>query len=296
MHRMRRHWIVAAVFASCTVGTTPAAATVPVVATIFPLADIVRQIGGEDVEVVTLLPAGASPHTFEPTPSQIRDVARARVFVRVGGGLDNWAAKLLDAHGGHVTVVTLTDGQKLLGNSDGRGGEARGLDPHVWLDPVLVRDHAVGVIVDALSQAAPERRAEFEARGAQFRDALTQLDAEIRATLSPLPHKSYVAFHSAWRYFGRRYGLDEVAVVEPFPGKEPSAQEIAAVVQKARAAHARMVLIEPQFNPQIAEQVAHEFGGRTVVVDPLGGPDVPGRNHYIDLMRYNLQTFAEALQ
>jgi zinc transport system substrate-binding protein len=267
-----------------------ASARVRVVATIFPIADVVQQIGEEDVEVVTLLPAGANPHSFEPSPTQIRALAQARVFVAVGAGLDGWAAKLLAAGSEALITVTLADGMPLLGGTEGHGA-----DPHVWLDPVLVRDYAVEKIAGALQQAAPERQADFQRRADQFRSRLTQLDAEIRTTLAPLPHKQYIAFHSAWRYFGKRYGLDELAVIEPFPGKEPSAQEIAAIVQKARAAGVRFLFIEPQFSPRIGEQIAREFGGTAVLVDPMGGPSVPGRSHYIDLLRYNLQVFAKAL-
>jgi zinc transport system substrate-binding protein len=297
MTRMFSRWIVAVTCLWGAACAAPVAAAVRVVATIFPLADMVRQIGQNDVEVVTLLPAGASPHTFEPTPAQIREIASADVCVRVGG-LDAWTAKLLAARGtasgGAMPVVTLTDGLKLLTSADLHG--ARGLDPHVWLDPILVRDHAVRLIVDGLSQAAPERRAAFESGAAAYRAALTGLDIEIRATLAPLANRNYVAFHSAWRYFGLQYGLNEVAVVEAFPGKEPSAQEIAGVVRQARAAHARALLIEPQFDPRLAQQIAREFDGVTLVVDPIGGADVPGRNRYIDLMRFNARAFAEGLR
>ena len=273
-----------------------AGASVPVVASIFPLADMVRQVGGEEVDVATLLPPGASPHTFEPTPLQMRAVAGARVFVQIGAGLDTWATKLLSAGRGDLRLVTVTDGVQLLGSVEGPADPAHRLDPHVWLDPVVVRDHVVPLIVDALAAVAPDRRAVFEAQAAQFHDRLTRLDSDIRTTLAPLPNKRYIAFHSAWRYFGLRYGLEEVAVVEAFPGKEPSAQEIAAVVKKARAAQVRAILVEPQFPPRIAEQIAHEFGGHTALVDPIGGPQLPGRSQYIDVMRYNLRVFAAALQ
>ncbi len=258
---------------------------VAVVATIFPIADIVRQVGGDAVEVVTLLPAGASPHTFEPSPAQIRAVAHARIFVRIGAGLDDWAAKLLAAQGKGLTIVTLSDGLPLLNG-----------DPHIWLDPVLMRDHAVPMIVHALSQADPDRRDAFEHAAAELQSALTRLDAEIRQALAPVANKNYVAFHSAWRYFGQRYGLHAAAVIEPFPGKEPSAREIAAVVEAARTAHVHAILIEPQFNPQVAQQAARELGGQMLAVDPIGGPDIPERNSYINLMRYNLHMLVRALQ
>lgn len=277
---------------------TPAAASVRVVATIFPLADIVRQIGGDDVEVVTLLPPNASPHTFEPTPAQMREVAQAQLFVRVGAGLDTWTERLLAAGSPTLVTLTVTDGLPLLDaapeHTHGRAGQTG--DPHVWLDPLLVRDHIVPMIVDGLSRAEPAQRAAFAAGAGAFRAALTQLDAEIQAALAALPNRNFIAFHAAWRYFGTRYGLRELAVVEGFPGKEPSAREIAAVVDRARAARVRAVLVEPQLSPRVAEQIAREFGGTTQLVDPIGAADLKGRDHYIALMRYNLRAFTEALQ
>jgi zinc transport system substrate-binding protein len=296
MQRMRCRRIVGAALVSALSWSAPAAASVSVVATIFPLADIVQQIGGADVQVVTLLPPGASPHTFEPTPAQMREIARAQVCVCVGAGLDNWTTSLLAAGGADIRVVTISDGLQQLGSTEMHGPPGQGLDPHVWLDPVLVRDHVVPMIADALAQVAADQRAAFATNAARFRDALSDLDTDIRHTLAPLSGTSYVAFHSAWRYFSRRYGLHEVAVVEPFPGKEPSAQEITAVVKAARAAHARALLVEPQFSARIAEQIAREFGGHTLLVDPIGAADLPGRNHYLDLMRYNLRAFAAGLQ
>lgn len=293
MRRMHRVWRVAGFCLWIVMGAAHADAKVKVIATIFPLSDIVHQIGAQHVEVATLLPPGANPHTFEPTPAQIREVAGARVIVCIGAGLDTWATKLLAARSEPVIVVTVTDGLQLLGGEHAH--DARGGDPHVWVDPILMRDHAVPAIAAALSQVDPEDATAFTAGARAFQAALTQLNEDIRTALTPLPHRDYIAFHSAWRYFGERYDLHEVGVVEAFPGKEPSAREIAAVVERARATHVRALLIEPQFNPRMAQQIAAEFGGRTLLVDALGGPDVAGRNHYIALMRYNVRAFVEAL-
>jgi zinc transport system substrate-binding protein len=293
MRGMRGAWSSVTLCVWLSVWAATADAGIKVVATIFPLTDMVRQIGADAVEAATLLPSGANPHTFEPTPAQVRAVAGARIFVCIGAGLDTWAMKLLAARSGPLTVVTITDGLQLLGADHAH--DAHGGDPHVWVDPVLVRDHAVPAITAALSQADPAHRAAFAAAAATFQSALTQLDRDIRTTLTPLPNHNYVAFHSAWRYFAERYDLHEIGVVEPFPGKEPSAREIAAVVERARAAHILALLVEPQYNARTARQIAAEFGGHTVLVDAIGGPDVAGRNHYIDLMRYNLRAFVEAL-
>jgi zinc transport system substrate-binding protein len=294
MGEMSWRWLIIATWVGVAALMHPAAAVVRVVATIFPAADMVRQVGGDAVDVVALLPAGASPHTFEPTPAQIRAVAEAAVFVEVGAGLDAWAARLRAAHAGPMIVITLAAGVPLLGATE-KAGASHGGDPHIWLDPVLVRDHLVPAIANGLSEADPGHAAAFRAAAGEFEAALTQLDAEIRTTLAPAANRSFVAFHPAWQYFAQRYGLHEVATVESFPGKEASAQEIAAIVQRARAAHVQALLIEPQFSPRLAEQVAHEIGAQLVTVDPLGGPHLPDREHYLDLMRYNLRAFAKAL-
>src|SRR5579862_2233781 len=180
--------------------STRAEARVRVVATIFPIADLVHQIGNDAVEVVTLLPPGASPHTFEPTPAQMRQVAEAQVFVRVGAGLDTWTEKLLAARSPGLTVLTLSDGVPLLPlaatHAEGSGSDHGG-DPHIWLDPLLVRDHLVPAIQGALAATAPQQRQVFDSGAVGLRDALTRLDADIRATLGPLSHRTYVGFHSA---------------------------------------------------------------------------------------------------
>src|SRR5262249_15291237 len=145
-----------------------AEAALRVVATIYPIADIVQQIGNGAVEVETLLPPGASPHTFEPTPAQMRSVADARLLVRVGAGLDDWTEKLLAARNPALAVLTLTEGVQLLGLTDEHAG-GRGGDPHIWLDPVLVRDRVVPAISNGLTEAAPDRREQFAAGAAKLR-------------------------------------------------------------------------------------------------------------------------------
>jgi ABC-type Zn uptake system ZnuABC Zn-binding protein ZnuA len=274
----------------------PAAmATVKVVATIYPLADLASQIGGSQITVSTLLPAGANPHTFEPTPAQMQAVAAAGLLVRVGAGLDDWAVKLLDAGGGKIPVVTITAGVELMPMTE-HATAAHGGDPHVWLDPLLMRDQVVPALLASLLAAAPAGRDVFEENARQTSARLTDLDHELQGLLAPVRDHAFVAFHSAWRYFARRYALHEVGTVEPFPGKESSAREMAALIQLARAAGLRSVFIEPAFDPRVAEQIAREIGGRTYLVDPLGAPGLAGRDSYGSLMRYNARVFAEALQ
>jgi zinc transport system substrate-binding protein len=279
---------------SCAVSLllAPAAlAASQVVATVFPLADVVRQIGGEAVDVHTLLPAGANPHTFEPTPAQLQTIASARLIVRVGAGLDDWITRLLVTANASAPVVAITDGLTLLGPSDSSHG-----DPHMWLDPLLVRDAIVPALSAKLGGIDPDHATHFAAAAARFGEALTELDREIETRLRPLPQRAFIALHPAWRYFARRYGLEEVAAIEESPGKEPSAQSIARVIEQGRARHVRAVLTEPQMNDRMAQVIAREIGAKVFLVDPLGGPRTAGRDSYLALMRYNAGVFAQALR
>lgn len=267
-----------------------------VVATIFPVADIVRQIGGDAVDVVTLLPAGASPHTFEPTPAQMRDLAAAALVVRVGAKLDDWALKLLAAASVPPAIVTITDGVELLHDVEADAHEGHGADPHVWLDPVLVRDQVVPRLLEALKLLLPGSEEALNHASERLRSELTRLDADVAKTLAHLDNPKFVSFHSAWRYFARRYGLEQVAVVEEFPGKEPSARAMAVLIESARRSHARALIVEPQFSARLGEQIAKELTGKVAMADPLGSPDIAGRASYLDLMRFNAKAFAEALR
>jgi zinc transport system substrate-binding protein len=265
-------------------------------ATIFPLADMASRIGGESVEVKVLLPAGADPHTFEPRPSQIAAISRARVFIKVGAGLDFWVDKFVAAasRGGLVVVDSSAEmeipGEELQGVA---ADEVRG-NPHFWLDPISAMK-IVDKITQAMAQADPPRAQTYRVNALEYKGQLMALDAEIRAAVSGFKRKEFVAFHSAWVLFARRYGLIQAAVIEPFPGKEPSPRYLAGVVKEARRIGARAIFAEPQLNPKAARVIAKEAGMKILYLDPIGGPGIKGRSSYLELMRHNLSVFKEAL-
>ncbi|HVM94900.1 MAG TPA: metal ABC transporter substrate-binding protein [Candidatus Acidoferrales bacterium] len=294
MRRMRTSSALAAL-ALCLLASA-ASATLQVVATIHPLADLLSQLGGAEVSVTTLLPAGANPHSYEPAPTQMLALSQSALLVRIGAGLDNWANKLLDAGAGQVAVVTVTDGMKLAALDDAEEAAEHGGDPHVWLDPILMRDNVLPAILGGLSAVAPAKRDLFEENARRVASKLTALDSDLQRILAPVKGRSFVAFHSAWGYFSRRYELHEVGSLEPFPGKEVSARQIMALIDASRMASTHAVLVEPSFSPRVAEQIAREIGGQTYVVDPLGVTGLAGRDAYDDLMHYNARTFREALQ
>lgn len=261
-----------------------------VVASVFPVADLVRGVGGIDVEVRTLLGRGASPATFDVTPRTLREVEGARVIFAVGGGLDAWALRLTDV-APDARTVTLLDGIPL--EDDGHG-EGTG-NPHLWLDPVRTRDLLLPRIADALVEAIPHARSRIRQREGALADTLTALDAEIRRDLAGLPHRAFVASHPAWTYFAERYDLVQVGVVHEHPGQEPSPQALARIIRRARELRVPVVFSEPQIPDVGARALGGELGVPVLALDPIGGSGVGGRNSYVALLRYNTRQLVRGL-
>lgn len=264
-----------------------------VVTSVHPIASIVRELGRDRVRVDYLVPPGATPHAFEPLPGDVVRLARARLFVRVGGGFDDWAATLTAAAPNRLETLVVMD-LDAIDPITGRGAGGRS-DPHAWLDPLRVRDAIAPALSRRLAALDPDGRQRYAELERDFAGRLTALDREIRELLTAGEGRGYVAFHNAWRYFAQRYGLVELGVVQEFGGEEPTPGELVALVRAARAASVPAILVEPQLDPRIARTLAAEFGGGTVTVDPLGDPTDPGRDGYEDLMRYNARAFARAL-
>ncbi len=260
-----------------------------VTASIAPLADFARQVGGDHVQVITLVPPGASPHTLELTPSQVEQVARARLLVLNGVGLEYWADKLVQSAGNpNLVVVDTSQGIQILGgDADEPGG-----NPHIWLDPanaVVQVEH----IRDALIQADPAHADDYQASAESYIDELRTLDQEIAGEVATWSDWQFIAFHPAWVYFARRYGLEQAAVIQRSPGREPSPVEVAHIIETARRIGARAIFAEPQFSPKVAQTIAEESGTQVLFLDPLGTSlDDPS---YVNVMLYNVAQMAKAL-
>lgn len=264
-----------------------------VVTTIFPLADIAGRLGGERVAATALLPAGASPHTFEPTTEQAKSISRAQLLCYIGGGLDDWAAEAATAGSGSLAVLNLVEAALQRGWKP-QPEESGKLNPHLWLDPLIVRDYLCPAIAGAMSEADPRNAAYYRSNLAAYQEELTALDGEIRSSLEGLPEKSFISVHAAWHYFAARYGLNQAAAVAEFPGQEPSAAWIARLVDLCRSHGVRVVAAEPQLSAAAAEMIAREIEGRVVLLDPLGSEGLPERDSYLDLMRYNTAVLKDA--
>ena len=263
----------------------PSTDKVKVVVTIPPLADFVRQVGGERVQVATLLAPGASPHTFEPTPSQAKAASEAELVVRIGLDVDHWLEGLLPQDAPLITAAKVS-GIKLISENEPH----HSANPHIWLDPIYARLLS-SAIADSLTSLDPRARPVYQANCDRYLEELDSLNARIEKEVISFASKKYVSFHPAWTYFARRYGLENAAVIVSSPGKEPAPKEIEEIVEAIGEADVKAVFAEPQLSPKAAQVIAREAGVKVLFLDPLGREG----ETYIELMDRNLKVMKQAM-
>jgi len=299
--------VVLALAAGCGTGPTgapgasaapsPAADALVVVATTTVFADLVRQAGGTLVRVTSLVPAGGDPHTYAPTPSDVRSIAGADLVVMNGLGVDDWLKPLLaEAKRPASALVELGPDEPGVTYLAGSGGTGS-VNPHLWLN-VVYAELYVKRIVAALQAAAPGKQAVLKASGDAYLARLAALDGAIRAQIATLPaaNRKLVSYHDAFPYFAAAYGLTIVGTVVPAPGQDPSAGQVVALIDTIRASRVKAIFSEAQFNPKVEQQLAAE-AGVTVVSnlynDALGAPPV---DTYEGMMRWDADRVVEALR
>jgi len=218
----------------------------------------------------------------------------------VGAGLEFWAEKLITATADETLVVIRAAQGVSLIQMDGRShehdhGHLPEGNPHVWLDPAVAKSLAQR-IAEALMLLDRKHAREYRDRLSAYEQRLDTLDRTIRQTVESFRITEYVAFHPAWSYFARRYGLVEVGVIQESPGREPTPKHFQEIIQAIEQYEIKAVFAEPQLNPVAAAVIASEADVEVLILDPLGGPDLPGRDCYIGLMEHNLKVMKEAMQ
>ena len=267
------------------------------VATISILADFVRAVAGDRLEVVSIVHVGGDPHTYEPVPSDARRIADADFVVRNGLGLERWLDRLV-ATGARARVVTATEGLTAVLQRDGayRGHP----DPHLWMDPLHAATY-VRNIEAALAERYPQHATEFAERAERYVERLAALDREIAGELAGIgkERRKLVTTHDAFRYFGRRYEVSVVATIWGISTeREPSAREIRAIVDGIRRHDVRAVFVETTVNPALMMRIAEETGihvGAPLYGDSVGPPG-SGADTYLGMMRANASAVAEGLR
>ena len=277
-----------------------------VVASIWPLADLTRQIVGEAAEVECLVPAGRSPHGYEPTVNNAEAVAKAKLIVTVGLHFDDWAERAARASGrDEPPLLVFADAVGVEGEEAEQEHEDEhehehehehgAVNPHLWLDPVLARQF-VGQLGQRLAELLPDAREEIERNAASLTAELAALDGDYREALSPHAGGKIVTFHNAFDRLAERYGLVVAATLKPMEGPgDATRQRLEEAIEVIETHGLTAVFTEPQFSERALGNITRQTGARVLVLDPLGGPHVPDRASYQQLMRYNLATLLAGL-
>jgi zinc transport system substrate-binding protein len=276
-----------------TVGASTGGGSPPAVVSAFcsiaPQEFFVQRVGGELVSVKVLVRPGQSPHTFEPTPRQMADLAESDVYFAIGLPFEDRLLGRIEELGSGMQVVDTSAGiprrqvEDAHGHDeeDGSGDRAASADhansahdngrsglpdPHTWLNPRFAKIQARN-ICSALVDLVPERAAELEANLSELLRDLDALDAELTDALGPLAGESIYVFHPAFGYFTDAYGLRQIPI--ELGGMEPSARELAGLMDHATSEGVRVIFVQPQFSTRSARAIAEEIGGAVVPIDPL---------------------------
>jgi ABC-type Zn uptake system ZnuABC Zn-binding protein ZnuA len=281
-----------------------------VVATTTIVGDVVRQVGGDAIDLTVLLPVGADPHGFDPTPRDASTVADADVVFINGLGLEQFLERLLASAGSEAQVIAVSEGITAIETGDeadavhaeedeGEHGH-EGDDPHVWTDPNNVLVWTANIAA-ALSQLDPANAALYQANAAQYSAELQALDAWVREQVAQVPaaNRNIVTDHAVFGYFAQRYGFEQVGAIVPGYSTlaEPSAQELAALEDAIRSLGVKAVFVGQTVNPGLAQRVADDTGTQLAPVYTGSLSDPEGEaGSYLDYIRHNVATIVEALR
>ncbi len=287
---------ICAAIAVMAIAATPAKADPPrVVATIAPLHSLVASVMAGVGEPYLLLPGPLSPHDFALAPSDVRRIAGADLVVWIGAPLESFLVKPLDgAAERQLALLDVPALDALPFGASGQDGDGAGLDPHIWLDPV----RAIAIVTavqERLSQIDPDNAATYRANAAALVVRLARLDEAIRARLQPVASEPFIAFHDAYGYFSRRYGLQPAGYFASDPQRRPGARTIARLAALVRDGTVSCAFAEPQFDARIVTAIAADRPLRIGWLDPLGIDIEPGPALYETLLMGNAEAIAGCL-
>lgn len=268
----------------------------PVVATFSILADMVHEVGGDAVAVVSLVPPDSDAHSFQPRPGDLRTLRDARVVVENGLDFEGWMTRLIAASGFAGTRIVAAGA---VPSRTVREGSRTVRDPHVWQDPrraVLM----VQAIAEGLALADPARAGFYRARAADYAARIEAADREIERRMAAIPaeRRRVITSHDAFGYYGDRYGIEFRAIQGVSTAAEPSARDLARLAAQIRREGIGAVFVENMTDPRLAEALARESGARVggrVYSDSLSAPDGPAAT-YLAMLRHNTALFAAAMQ
>ena len=287
---MWRLWLIACAVA-LTATPLRAGDRLNVVASFSILADFVKNVGGDKVNVVTLVGPNGDVHVYTPAPSDAKKNADAKILFINGLGLEGWLPRLVQSAGSKAAIVTASNGVAPLQH----GSDA---DPHAWQSVPNVKIY-VGNIRDALIAADPADAPVFRGNAERYLAELDTLDADVRSAIAKIPpeRRKVITTHNAFGYFAAAYGIEFVAPVGVSTETEPSARDIALLIRQIKAEKIPAVFLENLSDDRLIARIAAETGakaGGTLYSDSLTGEKGPAPT-YIDLIRHNIKALTGAL-
>ncbi|HXH45923.1 MAG TPA: metal ABC transporter substrate-binding protein [Bradyrhizobium sp.] len=268
-----------------------AAERLNVVASFSILGDFVRNVGGDRVNLTTLVGADGDVHVYAPAPGDAKRIAAAKLVFVNGLGLEGWLPRLVQSAGSKAKIVTASAGITPL-----KLGAAA--DPHAWQSVPNARIYVTD-IANALAAAAPDEAEFFRARAKAYLEKLEALDREVREAMAKIPpeRRKVISTHDAFGYFSAEYGIQFVAPLGVSTETEPSARDIAAIIGQIKAARIPAVFLENISDDRLIRRIAAETGakvGGTLISDGLTGEKGPAPT-YIDMVRHNIKALTNAL-
>lgn len=271
-----------------------------VYASIYPMYDFAKKIGGDRIDLRMAVPVGAEPHGWEPTARLLVEIERADVFIYNGAGMEPWVDRILASlSGSRPVVVEASKGIELLEmeGRDGHGHNPAGYDPHVWLDPVRANMQAENIF-KALVQVDRDNAEYYRTNFRDFSDRLKELDCLYREALARSVGREIVVSHAAFGYLADRYGLIQIPVSGLNPREEPGAAELVQLARLLQERNIDHVFFETLTSPKLAETLAREVGAKPEVLNPMGGltrQQMKEGMDYISIMKQNLETLKRVL-
>ncbi|MBU0648334.1 metal ABC transporter substrate-binding protein [Patescibacteria group bacterium] len=261
---------------------------VKVISSIYPIGDIVSNIGGKWIDSQVLLEPGVSPHNYSPTPGDIQKLSESKAVFVVGAGMDDWVGEMAEGAGiSGDKVVDLSQSVELI---QPEGGST---DPHYWTSPKRVLQ-LIDDVKEVLVSIDSAHKGDYEKNYEEFKLELENINVEIEDRVSKFESKDIVVFHDAFGYFATDYGLNIVGVIEPVAGTEPTPRELEEVVNKIRDLNIKAVFKEPQLSDKLVEAIKNYLQIEVGTLDPLGG--IQGRMTYLSMVKFNLLELARFLE
>jgi zinc transport system substrate-binding protein len=266
-----------------------------VAASFYPMYFFASQIGGDKVDVISITPASAEPHDYEPTTQDLVSIQNSNMLVLNGGALEAWGNKIKSQLPADVLVVTAGEG--LANKQLDENGQII-TDPHIWLDPILAKKE-VTVIEKGFEKIDPKNASYFQVNARKLDSELDILNMEYSHAFANCVQKDFVTSHAAFGYLAAQYGINQIPISGVSPDEEPSTQKLVEITNLVKVKNIKVIFFESLVSPKLSDTIANETGAKAMVLDPIEGitkDGIASGQNYLTIMRQNLNNLQIALQ